>query len=119
MLQKGKETASYQRIPTAEGNRYAFYCDLCGARACVSEPIRMAAPEEELHYAWMTVGRAQFNRCNQCGKWVIDAVYNADVCQCVQCTPWEDQHPLFCKHCGAALSPEEVECSRCKKRVYY
>lgn len=39
--------------------------------------------------AWEKGGRAKFNPCGQCGRWVSDVMYNADVHECVACAPWE------------------------------
>lgn len=119
MNRRGLETASYRRIPTDRGTCYEFHCDLSGATVCTSAPIRAATPEEELYQAWQAVGRAEFNLCHRCGRWVIDAMYNADVCECVQCSPWEDQRPMFCKHCGAKAPAEGGVCPKCQKRLYY
>ena len=43
---KGKPTASYKLIADAGGTRFQFFCDLSGAHACTSEPIRADTPEE-------------------------------------------------------------------------
>lgn len=48
---KGKPTASYKLIADAGGNRYQFFCDLSGALACTTEPIRADTPEEALMIA--------------------------------------------------------------------
>ena len=76
---KGKPTASYKLIADAGGNRYQFFCDLSGALACTTEPIRADTPEEALMIAWKREGRQHFNHCYKCGRWVSDVMYNADV----------------------------------------
>ncbi len=40
--------------------------------------------------AWEKGGRAKFNPCGRCGRWVTDVMYNADVHECVACAPWEN-----------------------------
>ncbi len=96
---KGKPTASYKLIADAGGNRYQFFCDLSGALACTTEPIRADTPEEALMIAWKREGRQHFNQCHKCGRWVSDVMYNADVMECVDCAPWENV-PKFCPECG-------------------
>lgn len=79
----------------------------------------MDDPQEELMVAWKTEGRQYFNQCHRCGKWVIDVMYNADVGECVQCTPWEEQSPRYCKHCGAEVQPGKAVCMVCQKSLTY
>ncbi|MBQ3258497.1 MAG: hypothetical protein IJA67_13985 [Oscillospiraceae bacterium] len=101
-----QKTAAYKMISDADGNRYRFYCEMSGALACTTEPIRAKTPEEGLQIAWETVGRKHFNFCHKCGRWVIDAVYNADVWECVECAPYEAE-PNFCKNCGIKIKIEK------------
>lgn len=54
---EAQKTAAYKIISDAGGNRYRFYCELSGALACTTEPIRAKTPEEELRIAWETVGK--------------------------------------------------------------
>jgi len=112
------KTAVCKRIPCADGNRYRFYCALSGALTCTTEPIRAKTPEEELRIAWETVGRKHFNLCHKCGKWVIDAAYNAEVLECVQCAPYEAD-PRFCKSCGIRIETPSRICPSCGHKLVY
>jgi DNA-directed RNA polymerase subunit RPC12/RpoP len=113
-----KKTAAYKIISDASGNRYKFYCEVSDALACTTEPIRAKTPEEELQIAWETVGRKHFNLCHKCGRWVIDAVYNADVWECVECAPYEAE-PNFCKNCGIKIEKPAGKCPACGHKLVY
>ena len=63
-------------------------------------------------------GRAYFNRCRKCGKWVIDAMFNPDVLKCVECTPIEE-YPNYCPECGAKTPDMGFFCHICGKRLLY
>lgn len=117
-LRKEREPAAYRMIPDTNGNRYHFFCEASGALACTTNPTRAKSPDEELWIAWELEGRAQFNRCQKCGRWVMDVMFNADVLQCVDCAPWEDV-PKFCAQCGRGVSPEDVFCRKCGARLRY
>lgn len=54
--------------------------------------------------AWEQEGKQHFNQCRRCGRWVSDVMYNADVLECVGCTPWENV-PKYCARCGKKLPP--------------
>jgi len=113
-----QKTADYKMISDTGGNRYKFYCELSGALACTTEPISEETPEEELRSAWETVGRKYFNLCHKCERWVIDAVYNADVWECVECAPYETE-PNFCKYCGLKIDRPKEKCSACGHKLMY
>jgi len=113
-----QKTAAYKMISDAGGNRYKFYCEMSGALACSTEPISAKTPEEELQIAWETVGRKQFNLCHKCGRWVIDAVYNADVWECVECAPYEAE-PNYCKNCGIKIDKPFGKCPACGHKLMY
>ncbi|MBE6565453.1 MAG: hypothetical protein E7655_09310 [Ruminococcaceae bacterium] len=113
-----QKTALYKRISGSDGNRYKFYCELSGALACTTEPIRAETTEEELQIAWETVGKIHFNLCHKCGKWVIDAVYNADVWECVECAPYEAE-PNYCKSCGIRIDKPFGKCPACGHKLVY
>ena len=115
---EARTTATYKILAEAEGNRYQFFCDLSGAHGCTTKPVRADTPEEELLLAWESEGRRQFNMCHRCGKWVSDAMYNADVLECVECTPWEEE-PEYCPRCGQKLSKPGKLCSRCGAPLRY
>ncbi|MBQ2727242.1 MAG: hypothetical protein IJF78_16185 [Clostridia bacterium] len=100
------------------GSRYRFYCELSGALACVTDPIRAETPEEELRIAWETVGIKYFNLCHKCGRWVIDAAYNVDVLECVECAPYEAE-PRFCKNCGVKIETPGRKCPVCGNSLVY
>lgn len=112
-----KQTANYKVIVGEHANRYRFFCDLSGAVGCTTRPLQAPTPEEELRLAWEE-GRRAFNQCQRCGKWVCDAMYNADVLECVQCTPWEDP-PAYCHQCGQKLSQPDDRCARCGAQLRY
>lgn len=58
------------------------------------------------------------SRCHKCGRWVIDAMYNADVLECVECAPWEGE-PVFCKTCGSKASAPGRVCPVCGELLTY
>lgn len=115
---RNKETADYKIIATPDGNCYCFYCDLSGAIVCTTKPFRRQTAEEELTAAWQTEGRAQFNQCQKCGKWVSDTMFNADVLECVACAPWENE-PNYCAQCGHKLSGASNTCPHCGTSLRY
>jgi len=113
-----QKNAAYKMVSDAGGNRYKFYCDVSGALACTTELIRAKTPGEELQIAWETVGRLHFNLCHKCKRWVIDAVYNADVLECVECAPYEAE-PHFCKNCGIKIETPSGKCPACGHKLMY
>ncbi len=117
MANDKKTTASYRIIPDTAGNRYRFYCDLSGAAGCTTQPVQAQTHEKELELAWKE-GQPQFNQCHRCGKWVCDAMYNADVLECVECAPWEAK-PLYCSQCGAKIRASDIYCRNCGSRLQY
>lgn len=84
---ESRTTAKYQVIQDAGGWRFRFYCDASSALGCATEVYRGERPEDALAAAWESEGRRQFNRCGRCGRWVINAMYNVDSLQCVDCAP--------------------------------
>ncbi len=98
-------------------NRYSFFCDLSGARVFITEPIDGETPKEKLKKAWQ-LAKPEFNRCEKCGRYVCDAMYNADTLMCVDCSPWENP-PRFCKHCGKAVEREDTFCTGCGTALRY
>lgn len=111
-------TATYKVIPDTEGDRYQFFCDLSGAHACTTGPIRADTPKQALALAWETAGRPHFNCCHKCGRWVSDVMYNADVMECVECTPWENT-PKYCPQCGRKLFHPKQFCPSCGAQLRY
>ena len=83
---------------------------------CTTKPLP-AVSAEHLLQAWETEGRPCFNRCNRCGKWVSDVMYNADTGQCIRCSPWEEQ-PLFCTYCETVPPDSARFCPRCGRPLH-
>ena len=115
---KKNKTASFKINKTPSGNIYEFFCDLSHALVYSSEPIRADNPEEELMRAWGEGGKEYFNRCQKCGRWVIDAMYNPDVWSCVQCVPIED-YPDYCPVCGTKTQELSNFCHVCGAKLFY
>lgn len=118
MTENANRTARYKIITDAGGNRYRFFCALSGAAMCTTKPIRADTQAEELEIAWETEGIQHFNQCHKCGKWVSDAMYNADVLECVDCAPWEDR-PNYCSQCGEKIPVDDTFCRKCGARLQY
>ena len=111
-------TAKFKVVSDGGGHRFVFYCDLSDARVCTTQKIYHQNVRESLLAAWLAEGRECFNRCHKCGKWVMDAVYNAEVLECVECAPYESE-PRFCKSCGAKLQIPVKRCPSCGKDLFY
>lgn len=111
-----KETANYRIVKDSGGVRYKFCCDLSGATVCTTE-LYPDIPDV-LMKAWKEEGEKHFNKCHRCGRWVIDAMYNADVLECVECAPWEGE-PAYCKTCGARVSDPGRICPVCGELLVY
>ena len=109
-----EKIASYKII---NGNRYSFFCDLSGARVFLTEPIVGGTPEERLKRAW-EIAKPEISRCKKCGRFVCDAMYNADTFMCVDCSPWENP-PKFCRHCGSKVSISDTFCTSCGSALHY
>ena len=118
MVIRESKIAKYKIIADSGGNRYRFYCEASGAAVCTTGPIRADTPEKELLLAWESEGKELFNRCPRCGRLVCDTMYNADVCECVDCAPWENK-PKFCKKCGAEIPKGNFFCTKCGNRARY
>lgn len=113
-----RKTASYRAVAEEDGNRYHFYCDLSGALVCTTQVYHADTPEDELRLAWETQGKAEFNHCEKCGKWVSDAMYNPEVLECVECAPFEYE-PKYCKTCGAKIEIFGKSCPVCGHKLIY
>lgn len=118
MNKQSVSTAKYKIIAEPDGNRYQFFCEASGVLVHTTNPIRAVSPKEELYIAWTTEGRAHFDQCKKCGRWVSTVMYNADVLECVDCNPWE-LPPNFCKQCGTKISSSDVYCSKCGAKLRY
>ena len=112
-------TAKHKVVPDDGGYRFIFYCDVSDAHVCTTGQIYQGdSVEEALLAAWQAEGRERFNRCHKCGKWVIDAVYNAEVLECVECAPYEAE-PKYCKNCGTKIKDPVKSCPSCGKKLIY
>ena len=115
----GKKVATHKTVADGGGYRFLFYCDVSGAHGCTTKKIYHGDTQEDaLLTAWQAEGREHFNHCHKCGKWVIDAMYNADALECVGCAPWEDT-PEFCKFCGMKVSATASVCPGCGEHLIY
>ncbi len=110
-------TADYKIKYEEKGYRYQFICGLSEAVVCTTKLFDGNISEKELLEAWEAEGRECFNKCHKCGKWVIDAMYNADVLECVDCAPWQEQ-PNYCSNCGKKIDSCENTCSECGKPLF-
>lgn len=97
------------------GNRYAFYCDLSGILVCRTQPIRADTPDEELKTAWETA-RTEFNVCTKCHRNICNTMFNVDVSECVDCSPWIP--PIeYCSECGAEVQESDRFCGKCGRKI--
>jgi len=112
------KTAKYEIISSIWGNRYRFFDDLSGAFVIETKPIKAENQEKELSIAWERYGRIHFNKCLKCGKYVTAMMYNPEVDNCVQCTPWE-MKPHFCSVCGVSVSLVDKYCRGCGAELQY
>ena len=114
-----RKTATYKIITDSGGNRYTFFCDLTGALVCTTKKTYKAnTPEQELLLAWEKEGKKHFNICHKCGKFVINAVFNPEVAECVECAPFEAE-AKFCKTCGAKVENPGRTCPVCGNLLNY
>ncbi len=112
-----QKQAAYEIINNSDGRQYKFFCEISGARVFTTGPIVAETSDEELRIAW-NEAKDKFNRCSRCGKWVCNAMYNADTLCCVDCSPWENP-PNFCSHCGTKIPTREEFCRKCGSRLRY
>ncbi len=98
-----------------DGRRYAFYCDLSGMLVHVTKPILAGTPDEELKIAWEEA-IFSFNYCPKCGRNVCNTMFNADVSECVDCSPWV-KPPVYCSDCGAKLNDADKFCVKCGRAI--
>ncbi len=118
MENKKPDVASYKIIKEVSGNRFRFFCEASGGAVCTTNPIRAETHEDALRVAWESVGRAYFNKCAKCGKWVCNVMTNADTLECVDCSPWEEP-PKYCPSCGKKISLTSLYCSECGVKLMY
>lgn len=117
-MEKKQTTAAYKAVAGPDGNRYQFYCDLSGALLCTTGPYRADTAEKELLLAWEKEGKQHFHVCHNCGRYVSDAMYNAEVWECVGCAPYEAE-AKFCKSCGVKLDAPGRICPKCGQALMY
>lgn len=117
-MMPGRKTANYKAVTDSRGYRFLFYCDVSDAHVCTTEKIYPGSAPEALLSAWEQEGRSRFNQCHKCGRWVMDAVYNAEVLECVECAPYEPI-PNYCKTCGAKIQSLGKCCPSCGKNLIY
>ena len=110
--------ADYKALKDEMGIRYRFFCQASGMAMVTTKRYPGTDPEQELEIAWNKEGRSHFNLCHKCGRWVCDAMYNADVLHCVDCTPWEDK-PKYCTQCGTKVDITDVFCRKCGVKLQY
>ena len=115
---RDNKIAKYRIIADSGGNRYRFFCEASGAVVCTTKPVKADTHEQELLLAWESEGKGKFNHCPRCGRLVCDTMYNADVCECVDCAPWEGK-PKFCRKCGVAIPKGTTFCTKCGIRTRY
>ena len=111
-------TADYKAVTDRGAHRFMFYCQVSGAHVCTTKEIYPGQPEDALLAAWQAEGYKYFNQCGRCGKWVIDAVFNAEVLECVECAPYEAE-PKFCKTCGTKIETPVKHCQHCGNKLVY
>ena len=112
------KTADFKAVADKVGHRFMFYCQSSGAHVCTTKGIYPGRPEEALLLAWQAEGCKHFNLCRRCGNWVIDAVFNAEVLECVECAPYEAE-PKFCKTCGVKIESPVKHCQHCGNKLVY
>lgn len=111
-------TAAYRVLKDSGGMRFRFFCEGSGAAVCTTPSMPLQPVEDALEVAWRTQAREHFNRCQRCGKWVADVMYNPNTLECVQCSPWEEK-PTFCPQCGKMVLNDGVFCHHCGARLQY
>ena len=118
MTNENHKAAAYKIIPSHDGNRYSFFCELSGILACTTRAYYADDPETELLQAWESEGRKSLNFCHMCGRWVDSIVYNPDMLMCVNCAPLEEE-AKYCKHCGSKANNGDIICFVCGKKLLY
>lgn len=118
MRYESQHIAPHRVFQDSKGIRFCFLCEVSGAAICTTRPLPLQPTEIALEKAWTTEGRRYFNRCQKCGKWVSDVMYNPNTLKCVQCSPWEEKS-TFCPKCGENVLKDEIFCYRCGCRLQY
>lgn len=118
MCREMHRMATYRVLKDSGGMRLRFFCEASGAAVCTTRPMPLQPVEAVLEKAWQAEGREHFNRCQRCGRWVADVMYNPNTLECVECSPWEEK-PAFCPQCGENVLNDGVFCHRCGCRLQY
>ncbi len=119
MEKKQLKTAPYKiEEETSSGRVFRFFCEISGAAVHSTKPVKADSEADALRLAWENEGKQHFNLCHTCKKLVCDAMYNPDVFNCVDCSPWEDP-PNFCPKCGTQIPQGDTFCRKCGIRLMY
>ncbi len=119
MAKNSRRIAPYIIVEeTTSGKVFRFFCEASGAAVCTTKPVRADTKSEALKLAWNSEGKESLHLCHACGRWVCNAMYNADVFNCVDCSPWEDP-PNFCPKCGIQVPQGDTFCRKCGVRLMY
>lgn len=130
---KKSGVARYKVISGDQGKKYTFYCECSGALVHTTDWIQADTSEKALEIAWQDTVEKYFNRCSKCGRWVMDAMYNVDELQCVECAPYKDdledvrynllerygfgpnimKKKKICTKCGKLSNANEKKCTVC------
>jgi hypothetical protein len=92
-LMNGAETvrfefdAKFKKEEFTDGSIYVFFCSVSGAAVHTTGLICAGDKETELAIAKQEA-QPYFNRCEECGKWIGDSVYNIDEAKCILCAPF-------------------------------
>jgi len=113
MDQRDLHLPRHRYFVDSDGAWIRFFCELSGAAVYTAR-----ADADTAAQVWEKEGRYRFNRCRKCGKWICNAMYNADMMECVDCAPWEDV-PRFCVGCGTAAEENQIFCKHCGIRLRY
>jgi hypothetical protein len=103
--------AKYKIEPTPQGCKFTFFCGVSGVAVYTTDPICAEGEQAALAIAKQE-SRVHFNRCEQCGKWIGDSVYNIDEAKCVLCAPFAAE-PRYCPECGRPVKAGGDHCARC------
>ena len=118
MIFDPRSMAGYRRYDCPAGSGFRFFCDLSGALVYTSKAMKITDEAQAVRLLWEQEVKQEFNQCSQCGRWVSDMMFNADVLKCVDCAPWENR-PRFCSKCGNPVFGEGRFCRYCGEKLRY
>ena len=113
-----RKTATYKTITDAGGNRYKIFLRSDRSVGLYDQENLQSGYTRTGIIAWEKEGKKHFNPCHKCGKWVIDAMFNPEVAECVDCAPFEAE-AKFCKTCGAKVEVPQRTCPVCGNLLNY